>query len=76
MKSLRSSIYLFFFLLSFSLSGQREGDKWVIGYFSYLGSHDYSVMHLDLRMYLQFFIIPCHLIQRLVLILTNIWKPE
>ncbi|HZV68383.1 MAG TPA: T9SS type A sorting domain-containing protein [Saprospiraceae bacterium] len=47
MKSLRSSIYLFFFLLSFSLSGQREGDKWVIGYYSYLGSHNYSVMHFD-----------------------------
>ncbi len=47
MKFLKISIFLFLLLPCLLLNAQKEGDQWVIGYYSYLGSHNYSVMHFD-----------------------------
>lgn len=39
-------LFLFYTCICTNLNAQKEGDKWVIGYYD-LGIPDYSVMHLD-----------------------------
>lgn len=46
MSKQKLSICLLLFLMTIQLMGQKEGDKWVIGYYS-LGNPEYSIMHLD-----------------------------